>query len=325
LNMRSSHERLEKKRSIEPVAALEPIEEDSVLASPSVVRKKRSGWFGRARKTPEPDIVAAGSESSATTAKLGDSSSKRSSYVLSRLQKPLPQDPPVSALSSEFPIRKKRFGGGKKGFSKWLGMKGVDRNEEGDTTGKSDSEPPRSPEMNTNLVATVMTNVGNTSFDSLFSSSSPAQSLKGPSAHVSSSGPERSWFSRFLNIKPASKLLCFSIPRGRARQELVSLLKEWQRHGVRDLEYSREHNSIYARIDKNNSLDIKPVAFRVELFVVLEHGVKVGMSIARFQQVKGAASGFRAVLEVLDGIVRKEGWLVQDEEKVKALCEVVGG
>jgi serine/threonine-protein kinase HSL1 (negative regulator of Swe1 kinase) len=324
LTLRPSHERLEKKRSIVPVAALEPIEEDSILASPSVVRKKRSGWFGRARRTPEPELVAAGSESPAATTKLGDSSSKRSSYVLSRLQKPLPQDPPASALSSEFPIRKKRFAGGKKGFSKWLGMKGVDKNDEGDTTGKSLSEPPRCPEIDTNFVATVMTNGGNTSLDSLFSSTSGAPSLNGPSGHMSSSGAERSWFSRFLNIKPATKLLCFSIPRGRARTELVLLLKEWQRHGVRDLEYSREHNTIYARIDKNNSLDIKPVAFKIELFVVLEHGVKVGMSIARFVQVKGAASGFRTVLEVLDGVVRKNKWLVEDEEKVKALCEVVG-
>jgi serine/threonine-protein kinase HSL1 (negative regulator of Swe1 kinase) len=143
----------------------------------------------------------------------------------------------------------------------------------------------------------------NSSLDSLFSSASPSPSLTGPTAANSSSGPERSWFSRFLHIKPASKLVCFTIPRGRARQELVVLLKEWQRHGVRDLEYSREHNSITARVDKVNSLDIKAVAFRVELFVVLEHGHKVGLSVARFVQVKGAASGFRRVLEVVEGVM----------------------
>jgi serine/threonine-protein kinase HSL1 (negative regulator of Swe1 kinase) len=178
-------------------------------------------------------------------------------------------------------------------------------------------------ETKANVLAAVMTSVGNSSLDSLFSSASPAPSLDGPSGPTS--GPERSWFARFLNIKPASKLLCLSIPRGRARQELVTLLKEWQRYGVRDLEYSREHNSIYARIDKINSLNIKPVAFRVELFVVLEHGNKVGLSIARFVQVKGAASGFRSALEVIDDFMRKREWLIEDEEKVKALCEVVGG
>ena len=103
------------------------------------------------------------------------------------------------------------------------------------------------------------------------------------------------------------------------------LLREWQRHGIQDLQYSRETNTITARVDKQNALDIKPVSFRIELFVVLEHGRKVGLSIARFVQVKGAASGFKRVLEVVDGVMRGRGWLVEDEEKWKALCEVVGG
>jgi hypothetical protein len=323
LNVRSSNDRLDKKRSIEPIAILEPIEEDSILQNPTAVRKKKS-WFGLARKTPEPDFASARLEASSAAVDFSDPSAKRSSYILSKLQKPLPQDPPVSALSSEFPIRKKRFGGGKKGFSKWLSMKGVDKHDEDDTTGKPELTSPQILKVIANVRTTVVTHVGNTSLNSLFSAS-PSPSLDCAVNATSSSGPERSWFARFLNIKPAHKLLCFSIPRGRARQELVLLLKAWQRHGVRDLEYSREHNSIYARVDKNNTLNLKPVAFRVELFVVLEHGCKVGLSIARFVQVKGAASGFRGVIEVIDEVMRKRKWLVEDEEKVKALCEVVGG
>ena len=160
------------------------------------------------------------------------------------------------------------------------------------------------------------------SLDSLFSTSSPSlTSTDGPPL----TGGERSWFARFFNVKPVAKILCFSIPRGRARQELVLLFHEWQRHGIRDLQYSRETNTITARVDKDNSLDIKPVSFRVELFVVLEHGRKVRLSIARFVQIKGAASGLRRVLEVVDGVMRGRGWLVDDEEKWKALCEVMGG
>lgn len=326
LHTRSSHERLEMKRGVDPIAALEPIDEDSVLSPTPLVRKKRSGWFGRARKTPEPDFVPMRSETPSGLLISKDNASKRSSTVMARLQKPLPQEPPASALSSEFPIRKKRFGGNKNGFAKWLGRKGPsNRNEEGDTTGELGVSfvPPSAQSMLTSS-STVATSMANTSLDSLFSSASPVPSINSPTTPHHTSGTERSWFARFLHIKPASKLLCFSIPRGRARQELVLLLKEWQRHGIRDLEYSREHNSISARVDKINSLDIKPVAFRVELFVVLEHGCKVGLSIARFVQVKGAASGFRRVLEVVDGVMRARGWLVEDEVKVKALCEVVG-
>lgn len=160
----------------------------------------------------------------------------------------------------------------------------------------------------------------NQSLDSLFSSQSPAPSSND---HPPTTGDERSWFARFFNIKPAVELLCFNMPRGRTRQEIVILLKEWQRHGVRDLQYSRETNVITARVDKVNSLDIKPVSFRIDLFVVLEHGRKVGLSIARFVQVKGAVSGFRKVIEVVDGVMRQHGKLVEDEEKWRALCEVV--
>ena len=324
LNVSASKERLDKKRSIEPIAILEPIEENSILQSPTAVRKKKS-WFGLARRTPEPDFASARPEAPSAALDLGVPSAKRSSFVLRKLQKPLPQDPPASALSSEFPIRKKRFGGGKTGFSKWLSMRSADKHDDGDTTGKSRPTPPQCLKVFANVRTKVMTNVGSTSLDSLFSSASPSPSLDSAVNATSSSGPERSWFARFLNIKPASKLICFSIPRGRARQELVLLLKAWQRHGVRDLEYSREHNSIYARVDKNNTLNLRPVAFRIELFVVLEHGCKVGLSIARFVQVKGAASGFRGVIDVIDEVMRKRKWLVEDKEKVKALCEVVGG
>jgi serine/threonine-protein kinase HSL1, negative regulator of Swe1 kinase len=162
----------------------------------------------------------------------------------------------------------------------------------------------------------------NQSLDSLFSASSPAPSTDdSPPAAV----PGRSWFARFFHVKPATKILCFSIPRGRARQELVILLREWQRHGVYNIEYSKETNTITASVGKHNALDIKPVSFRIELFVILEHGRKVGLSIARFVQTKGAASGFKRVLEVVDGVMRGRGWLVEDEEKWKALCEVIGG
>ncbi|KAK5130319.1 hypothetical protein LTR08_002205 [Meristemomyces frigidus] len=300
LSVQQSQERLTRKRTTETAT-----EEDGKLPNtPTVIRKKRSGWFGLAKKSEEEEPSTL---MSVSYDDLGDGKHRRPSRVLTK-EKALPAEPPPSALSSEFPLRKKRFGHGKGGFGKWLGRRAV---EEKDVD---------------------VTDVGNTTFtntnhslDSLFSTASPSPSSNDGPPATSADGTERSWFARFFHIKPAVKVLCFSIPRGRARQELVLLLKEWQRHGIRDLEYSRETNTITARVDKSNSLEIKAVAFRVELFVVLEHGKKVGLSIARFVQVKGAASGFRRVLEVVDGVMRGRGWLVEDEEKWKALCEVVGG
>ncbi|KAF2722162.1 Pkinase-domain-containing protein [Polychaeton citri CBS 116435] len=167
----------------------------------------------------------------------------------------------------------------------------------------------------------------NPSFDSLFSTNSPTPSSghQGAPPAPPTSLAERSWFNRFLHIKPAVRILCFNIPRRKLRSELVILMKEWQRHGIHDFAYSRETNTITARVDKVNSLDIKPVTFRIELFVVLEHGKKVGLSIARLIQVKGAKSAFLKVVEVIDGVCKGRGWLIEDEVKRKALCDIVGG
>lgn len=60
------------------------------------------------------------------------------------------------------------------------------------------------------------------------------------------------WLSRFLHIKPANRALCFTVRRGKVRQELVHLLQDWQRYGVRDVTCDRETNVITARVDKNN-------------------------------------------------------------------------
>lgn len=60
------------------------------------------------------------------------------------------------------------------------------------------------------------------------------------------------WLSRFLHIKPASETLCFQIGRGKVRQDLVRLLRDWQRFGVRDVLLDRKTNVINARVDKNN-------------------------------------------------------------------------
>jgi serine/threonine-protein kinase HSL1 (negative regulator of Swe1 kinase) len=139
---RFSHGHGEKNRGPEPLATLDAIDEDPVSEMPTAVRKKKSGWFGLARKTPELDAVPSRPNTPSTALDFNERISKRSSIVLNKLQheKPLPMEPPTSAVSSEFPMRKKRFGGGKHGFSKWLGRKGADsKNEEGDTTGKSKS------------------------------------------------------------------------------------------------------------------------------------------------------------------------------------------
>jgi hypothetical protein len=85
-----------------------------------------------------------------------------------------------------------------------------------------------------------------------FSSSSI---LSDTTDHGNRHGPrevQMNWLSRFLHIKPASKTLCFQVGRGRVRQDLDRLLRDWQRFGVRDVNLDRNNNVINARVDKSN-------------------------------------------------------------------------
>jgi hypothetical protein len=132
------------------------------------------------------------------------------------------------------------------------------------------------------------------------------------------------WLARFLHIKPLSRTLCFQIGRGRARAELVRLLRDWQRHGVRDVVFNRKTNVVHFRVDKTNLLAIKPVSVVCELFVVLEHGRRAQLCIARFTQTRGAASSFRKVIDTVEDIFLGRSMLVEDEEKKKGMAEVLG-
>ena len=66
------------------------------------------------------------------------------------------------------------------------------------------------------------------------------------------------WLSRFLHIKPATKTLCFHVGRGKVRQDLVRLFRDWQRFGVRDVTFDRKTNIINARVDKVNRKYLPP-------------------------------------------------------------------
>lgn len=65
-------------------------------------------------------------------------------------------------------------------------------------------------------------------------------------------GVQRSWLTRFLHIKPASKILCFDTGRGRVRTELVRLLRNWRLYGLRDVVLDREKNLIFGRLASEN-------------------------------------------------------------------------
>lgn len=206
-------------------------------------------------------------------------------------------DPPTLTTSiEEFPMRPAQA----KGLAKWFGKKS---NKNPKITATTPAEEPADP------------------FAASSYSTTPPSPLPQPATPTE---PTRSWFSRFLRLRPETRLLCFNTSRGRARTELMRLLNSWQAHGLRDIILFPAENIITARVDKNNALGIKPVTFRIELFVVLERGQRVGLSLGRWTQVRGAASSFRQVVDRTQKMMGERGWLVEELEKWNAMCESLG-
>lgn len=285
-----------RKKSNDSIDTLRKItSQDSAPSEGPALTKKKSSWFRR-RKEPQPDVEDF--QPQARTPQPWDHIDDRAA---SKTAKPnvLVRDrqPPHLNLSQAPIAGPKSASEESKGFSKWFGS----------WSQKKDHE--RSP--------------GTAQSNQSFFSTSPPSPLP-PTTPASATEPAaRSWFARFLRLRPETRTLAYTVPRARARTELFRLLREWQRHGIRDLVYLPQENTITARVDKINTLDIKPVAFRIELFVVLQNGKKAGLSLARCEQVRGAASSFRKVVEVLESVCREKGLLIEDEKQWKELCEIV--
>ncbi|KAI0434860.1 hypothetical protein F5Y09DRAFT_190579 [Xylaria sp. FL1042] len=135
--------------------------------------------------------------------------------------------------------------------------------------------------------------------------------------------PQQNWLARLFRVKPATKYLCFTISRRRARQEIVILLKEWRKYGIRDVEVDKERNIVFARVGESNYLNIKEVAFAAEIMTVIEHGKRNHLCIARFTQERGAASSFHKVIDTMNSVFSRRGLLVVEQRKVKMMIKTL--
>lgn len=62
----------------------------------------------------------------------------------------------------------------------------------------------------------------------------------------------QNWLARLFGVKPATSHLCMAISRRAARQEIVILLREWRRYGIRDVQVDKERNIVFARVGAKN-------------------------------------------------------------------------
>lgn len=143
----------------------------------------------------------------------------------------------------------------------------------------------------------------------------------------------QSWLARFFNVKPATREMCFRVSRRRARRELIKLLKEWRKYGIRDLQVDKTRSVVFARVGDRNFLDIKPLTFAIEISMVVEHpslravargkGKKDTFAIARFIQERGAVSSFHKVYESLETVLDSRGLILRDKNKCRMMIKTL--
>ena len=64
--------------------------------------------------------------------------------------------------------------------------------------------------------------------------------------------PQQTWLAKIFHVKPVSRYICFSVNRRRARQEITTVLREWRRYGIRDVEVDKERNIVFGKVATKN-------------------------------------------------------------------------
>ncbi|KAK3363538.1 hypothetical protein B0T25DRAFT_46812 [Lasiosphaeria hispida] len=134
---------------------------------------------------------------------------------------------------------------------------------------------------------------------------------------------QQHWLAKLFHVKPATRALCFTMSKKRARQELAALLREWRKWGIRDVQVNKEMSFVFARVAAKNALGLKEVWFAVEVMRVIEHGKRQPLSIMRFTQERGAASTMYRVVEEVEKEFRGRCLTVRDKRKVAMMLKTM--
>ncbi|CAK7274575.1 serine/threonine-protein kinase gin4 [Sporothrix epigloea] len=135
--------------------------------------------------------------------------------------------------------------------------------------------------------------------------------------------PQQNWLSRLFRVKPATRHLCLGMSQRRARQEIVMLLRDWRRYGMREIEVDKERSIVFAKVGSDNYLGIREVNFACEIITVIEHGKRNHLCILRLTQERGSASSFHKVADTIKGVMRERCLLVPDKRKAKMMVKTL--
>jgi serine/threonine protein kinase len=114
-----------------PAHGLESIAEDSILDTPTIIRRKRSGWFGLRKDSGFDDHSGTAEAAMSNSNALGERAEQdRSTADAKTIESNDLQAGQSFAQSEEAPLRKKRLNIAKRGFAKLVGRIGKDKGED---------------------------------------------------------------------------------------------------------------------------------------------------------------------------------------------------
>jgi serine/threonine-protein kinase HSL1, negative regulator of Swe1 kinase len=64
--------------------------------------------------------------------------------------------------------------------------------------------------------------------------------------------PQQTWLAKLFHVKPPSRFICFTVNKRRARQEITTVLREWRRYGIRDVQVDKERNIVFGKVGTKN-------------------------------------------------------------------------
>jgi hypothetical protein len=66
--------------------------------------------------------------------------------------------------------------------------------------------------------------------------------------------PQRSWIAKLFNVKPAMSFICFAVSKRKARAEIVRVLKDWKRYGIRGVQVDKDRSIVFGRVAAKNCM-----------------------------------------------------------------------
>lgn len=81
-----------------------------------------------------------------------------------------------------------------------------------------------------------------------------SQSEYPPNAPFTQPEISQNWFAKFLHLKPATKVVVMRASKAQARREVVKILREWRKFGIRDVVVEKRPTGdvVRARVDAAN-------------------------------------------------------------------------